>query len=397
MRYRKLGKEGWDISILGFGCMRLPIKKIDNGDVINEEEAIRLIRHGIDKGINYIDTAWPYHGGESEVVVGKALQDGYRERVRLVTKSPVWDLNTAEDFHDILDKQLEKLQTDHLDIYLLHALNSSSFEKVKQLKLVEQAEKAQKQGKIIKLGFSFHDSFNTFKEIIDYHNWDVAQVQFNYVDTDFQATSKGLEYAASKNVKIIVMEPLRGGVLAAHTAATAEILRDSKNKLADFALRFVWNRPEVLVVLSGMNEQFQIDENIDSADKARINSLSAKEMNTIQQLRAEFKKKNLIPCTMCSYCVPCPQGVAIPHNFRWINAISWTPELQNRVKFFYNQFAKTPEDLKDKSKIGAASLCIQCGECLPKCPQGIQIPDELEKVNAVFEKGEKIEDLWKIT
>ena len=394
MRYRKLGKENWNVSILGFGCMRLPTIKQENKEIVNEKEAIRLIRHGIDNGINYIDTAWPYHGGESETIVGKALQDGYRERIRLVTKSPIWDINTPEDFHVILDKQLEKLQTDHLDIYLLHALSSRSFEKVKKLNLVEEAEKARRQNKFRYLGFSFHDSFDTFKDIIDYHNWDVAQVQFNYVDTDYQATSKGLEYAASKNVQIIVMEPLRGGILARLTPSTEKILKDSNQKLADLAFRFVWNRPEVAVVLSGMNEQFQIDENIASTDKAGVNRLSEEEAKIIGKLRAEFKKKNVIPCTMCSYCMPCPQNVSIPHVFRWMNAVSWTPDEFDHIKAFYDQFAKSPEELTDPSKLGSPNLCIRCEECLPKCPQTIQIPDELEKVKAFFEEGEKIENLW---
>ncbi len=394
MRYCKLGKENWDVSILGFGCMRLPTVKQEDKELVDEKEAIRLIRHGIDNGINYIDTAWPYHGGESEIIVGKALQDGYRERIRLVTKSPIWEINAPEDFHTILDKQLEKLQTDHLDIYMLHALSARSFEKVKKLKLVEEAEKARKQGKFHYLGFSFHDSFDAFKDIIDYHNWDVAQVQFNYVDTDFQATTKGLEYAASKNVQIIVMEPLRGGILAKTTPATETILKDSNRKLADLAFRFVWNRPEVAVVLSGMNEQFQIDENIASTDKAGINRLSEEETKLIGKLSAEFKKKNVIPCTMCGYCQPCPQGVSIPVVFRWMNVVSWDENAIQFVTNAYNQFAHTPEELMDPGKSGSPNLCIQCGECLPKCPQSIQIPDELEKVKVFFEEGEKIEDLW---
>jgi predicted aldo/keto reductase-like oxidoreductase len=394
MRYRKLGQEKWNVSILGFGCMRLPTIKQEDKEIVNEKEAIRLIRYGIDNGINYIDTAWPYHGGESELIVGKALQDGYREKIRLVTKSPIWEINTPEDFHTILDKQLEKLQTDHLDIYLLHALSARSFEKVKKLKLVEEAEKARKQGKFHYLGFSFHDSFNTFKEIIDYHNWNVAQVQFNYVDTDFQATTKGLEYAASKNVQIIVMEPLRGGILAKSNLATEKILKDSGKVLADLALRFVWNRPEVAVVLSGMNEQFQLDENIASTDKAGVNSLSEKEVKLIEKLRIEFKKNNVIPCTMCSYCMPCPQGVAIPFVFRWMNVVSWDSNAFGYATNVYNQYAKTPEELVDPTNLGGPNLCIRCEECLPKCPQSIQIPDELEKIKAIFEEGAKIENLW---
>ena len=397
MRYRKLGKLNWDVSILGFGCMRLPTVKQKDKEIVDEAEAIRLIRYGIDKGINYIDTAWPYHQGSGELVVGKALKkEGYRKRVKLVTKSPVWEINNPEDFHTILDQQLERLQTDHLDIYLFHALNSRSFGKVKTLNLIKEAEKARKQGKFQYLGFSFHDSFTTFKEIIDYYKWDVAQVQFNYVDTNFQATVKGLEYAASKNVQIIVMEPLRGGVLARTTPKIDSILKKASkpHSLVEWGLLFIWNQPEVAVVLSGMNAQEQIDENLASADKAGIHSLSEEDMNTIQLLQHELKKKNLIPCTMCSYCMPCPHGVAIPHNFEWLNAISWTPEMEGRIRNIYNQFAKSEDKLRENPNSGASSLCVKCGECLPKCPQNIQIPDEMEKVKAVFENGEKIENLW---
>ncbi|UYP46844.1 hypothetical protein NEF87_003129 [Candidatus Lokiarchaeum ossiferum] len=386
MKYRKLFDE--DTSILGFGCMRLPTIKEGDTTKINQPEAIKQIRHGIDQGINYIDTAWPYHNQESEVVVGKALQDGYREKVKLVTKAPVWEYKVPEDFEKYLKLQLEKLQTDHLDIYLLHALSKMRFSRVQELKLFEQAEKAKKAGLIKHFGFSFHGNYETFIEIIDAYDWDVTQIQFNYMDVNSQATEKGLKYAGKKGIPVIVMEPLLGGKLVRQTDEGLKFLNEAKTQqsLAAWALQFVWNYSEVKVVLSGMNTMEMIDENCASADRAGINSLSDEDLATIAGLKASFEKLIYIPCTRCEYCMPCPSGVNIPMNLRVLNEAVWTGSAASMQSWF-DGFAQTEEALAEKPNNGAAQLCIECGQCLDKCPQSINIPEGLKKAASVFVDG----------
>ena len=284
MQYRKMGSLDWQVSALGFGCMRLPSRRFSLMGA-DKDESVRIIRRGIDLGINYIDTAWPYHLGESEKVLGETLQNGYRERVKLVTKLPVFLVRKTEDFDRYLNIQLERLQTDYLDIYLFHALNAGSFEKVKRLGLIQKMEEAQKQGRIKHIGFSFHDTYPVFKEIIDFYDWDMTQIQYNYMDTGFQATTDGLAYAHSKGIAVVVMEPLKGGTLANPPAEALDVMDAAPQKRTpvDWALQFLWNRPEVAVVLSGMGSQQMVDENCASADRSGINSLGAEENAVITQ------------------------------------------------------------------------------------------------------------------
>ena len=253
-----MGSLGWDVSVLGFGAMRLPTKQVKDEktkemkNVIEENEAIKMIRYAIDNGVNYIDTAYPYHGGESEILVGKALKGGYREKVHLTTKLPMWMVKKTEDFDEFLNQQIERLQTNP-DIYLFHGLNKERLEKIKKLNLLEKMEQAKAKGLIKHIGFSFHDKFEVFKEIIDFYNWDCCQIQFNYLDTNYQAGTKGLDYAAGKNIAVIIMEPIRGGKLTVpddkldSKAEIKEVLEASKVKrrMADWALQFVWNHAGV--------------------------------------------------------------------------------------------------------------------------------------------------------
>lgn len=404
MKYRKMGSLDWEVSALGFGCMRLPTKKVKDektGQIKNkldEEEAIKIIRHGIDNGINYVDTAWGYHDGESEIALGKALQDDYREKVKLVTKLPIWLVKKPEDFDDYLNKQLGKLKTNYLDLYLFHALNKVHFNIIKEHNLIKKMEEAREKGLIKYIGFSFHDSFEIFKEIVDYYHWDAAQIQHNYMDIDYQAGTKGLRYAANKGIAIIIMEPLQGGKLAKSFPKVDNILKEFKikRKLADWAFQFLWNQPEVSVVLSGMSEKWMVDENLESADKSGINTLTNEELNAISKLRETFKEYITIPCTNCEYCLPCPNSVNIPFNFQLLNDFIWYGEEQ-REKYldFYHRFLKTEEQLKESEaeNEGNASLCIKCGECLEKCPQQIDIPEQLEKVDLIFAKGKKISEV----
>ena len=406
-----MGSLNWDVSVLGFGAMRMPTKQVkdekikEKKSVVEEEEAIKMIRYAIDNGVNYIDTAYPYHGGESEVVVGKALKDGYRERVHLTTKLPMWMVNKKEDFDEFFNQQIERLQTNP-DIYLFHGLSRGSFEIVKNLNLIEKMEQAKNKGLIKHIGFSFHDSYEVFKEIIDYYNWDCCQIQFNYLDINYQAGSKGLEYAGSKGIAVIIMEPIRGGQLVipedllSSKTEIWEVLEASKTKrsMADWALQFVWNHPEVSVVLSGMSTLQQVIENIDSASVSGPNSLTEEDNNTISNLRKAYEKFIIVPCTNCRYCVPCPSNVSIPFIFKLLNDLAYWGESEKYISY-YNYLAKTQEDVEKKrskgDKVGAAAtLCIQCGECLDKCPQQIDIPSFLEKASEIFENGKSISDIF---
>jgi predicted aldo/keto reductase-like oxidoreductase len=393
MQYRKMGSLDWEVSALGFGCMRLPSRRFSlmGADL---EESKRIIRYGIDRGINYIDTAWPYHLGESERVVGQTLQDGYREKVHLVTKLPVPVVRKTEDFDRFLNSQLAKLQTDYLDIYLLHSLNAGTFEKVKRLGLIDKMEEAQRQGRIRHIGFSFHDTYPVFKEIIDYYNWDMAQIQYNYMDTAVQATTDGLEYAHSKGIAVVVMEPIKGGTLANPPVEAIDVMNSvvQERTPVDWALQFLWNRPEVATVLSGMGNMQMVEENCDSAERSGINSLNKEEEDVITRLAEIYREKILVPCTGCEYCLPCPEGVNIPHNFAILNNLSLE---QSRIRLFqvrrgYKKLTGTREKLDKENPNGNGSLCVSCGECLDKCPQEIDIPLELERAHAILGKRESI-------
>ena len=336
-----MGSLGWDVSALGFGAMRLPM--IDQSNV-NEEEAIKMIRYAIDNGVNYIDTAYPYHNGESEVIVGKALMDGYREKVHLTTKLPMWLVKKTDDFEVYLNEQIERLQTKP-DIYLFHGLNKNRLEKIKKLNLIKKMEEARANKLFQYIGFSFHDNLEVFKEIIDYYKWDCCQIQYNYLDIEYQAGTEGLKYAASKNIAVIVMEPIRGGKLAIPDnkletkPEIKEVLDTSRIKrtMANWALQFVWNHPEVSVVLSGMSSMPQVEENVESANKAGSDILTEEELQTISQLRKSYDRYTLVNCTSCRYCLPCPNGVSIPWVIRLLNEVYyWGAQRKGRISFFYN-------------------------------------------------------------
>ncbi len=395
MQFRKFEKLGWDVSALGFGAMRFQTKKVGDKDVIDEEIAIPLIRKSIDKGINYVDTAWPYHNETSEIIVGKALKDGYREKVKLVSKSPLWLVQSVKDFENYFNQQLIKLQTDYLDVYLLHGMNEARWKQVQELKILDKMVQLKKEGKIRAIGFSFHDSTDLFKRIIDGFDWDVVQIQFNYVDVQYQAGTEGLEYASKKGIPVIVMEPLRGGRLVSENENLKKIVENysPKQSLADWALRFVWNFPAVKVVLSGMNSLKMVEENIQTAETAKENSLNQNDFKVIQQLRETFNKYTRIPCTYCSYCMPCPSGVNIPENFNLLNSKSWSPQ-NSFYHLAYTWLAKDEESLKGSPNNGNASMCTKCNVCLEKCPQNINIPNELDKIYNIFELKKEFSDFY---
>ncbi|MGJ8454480.1 aldo/keto reductase [Pseudothermotoga sp. U03pept] len=376
MQYRKFGKTQISTSVLGFGAMRLPVMNNDDSQ-IDEEMAVEMIRYSIDHGVNYVDTAYPYHRGMSEVLVGKALKDGYRDNVFLATKSPVWHVEKHEDFERFLDEQLEKLQTDHIDMYLMHALNKERWEKIKSLKFFDFFDKAKTSGKVRFAGFSFHDSYPTFKKIVDeYNEWDFCQIQLNYMDINYQAGLRGLEYASSKGLAVVIMEPLKGGKLAKLPDRAMKILsKNEKNWSAvEWSFRWLSHFPQVSVILSGMSTFEQVKENIEIADRMTPNNLSKTDLELIEQLRTSLESFAVINCTECGYCMPCPHGVNIPGNFRLYNETIMFENLQ-LMKGEYNWY---------KSQRMSANFCTECGQCLSKCPQKLQIPDLLKKVNGTL-------------
>lgn len=380
MLYRKLGKTDLEVSVLGFGCMRLPIVNgssavdiFDPNKPIDEREAGEMIRHAIENGINYFDTAYPYHGGNSETFLGKKLKE-HRKNIFIATKLPAFLVQGEADFEPFLAEQLKRLQTDYFDVYLLHGLNRQTWDKMKKFGSLDFLDKIVADGRVRYVGFSFHDDIKIFKEIVDSYDWSLCQIQYNYFDENYQAGREGLEYAASRDIGVVVMEPLRGGKLVDKIPVEIQTLWDSapvRRTPVEWALRWVWNHGGVSTALSGMSSVEQLVENLRIADDARSNSLSASELELIGRVRDEYRKMLKIQCTGCAYCMPCPQGVNIPLNFSLYNDIFMFKDADINI-MLYNQFL-TPEE--------RASNCAECGECEEHCPQEINVSEELKKVH----------------
>lgn len=371
-------KNGDELSILGFGCMRFPTK---NGS-IDEERSIALIRECIHKGINYFDTAYFYNGGKSESILGKALQGGYREKVKIATKLPPFMVKKLDGAKSIFATQLKKLQTDYIDYYLLHMLqDKAGFERLNNLGIIEWLEELKKEGIIRNIGFSFHGSRNDFEEILKSYSWDFCQIQYNYMDVNNQAGKYGLQLAHSMGIPVIVMEPLRGGRLA--DKLPKEVISEfksysEKRSPAEWALRWVWNHPEVTVVLSGMSDEKQLEENVKTASDAIPNSLSEEELKVFDRVMDIMHMKTKVPCTGCSYCMPCPFGVNIPACFSVYNDKYLLNEKSSKIIYY--------RTLGGLSKQPAyASVCKGCGKCESKCPQHIEIRKELGKIKKEME------------
>lgn len=384
MQYRKCGKLDFEVSALGFGCMRLPTSDGNRfGGNIDEAEAIGMLRHAIDNGVNYVDTAYPYHGGASEILVGKALQDGYREKVKLATKSPVWLISNEKDFDRLLEEQLNKLQTDHIDFYLLHALDKGRWNNViLKHNVLESAAKAKEDGRIRYLGFSFHDDGDTFMEILKgYEGWDFCQIQYNYMDRENQAGEKGLKAAAEKGLAVIVMEPLLGGKLATPPVSVKTLIQEYEGRKgstpADWALQWIWNQPEVSVILSGMTTMEQVEENLKSASQSGIGILGPEDLQLVDKVAEGYRSRTAIPCTACQYCMPCPNGVDIPRNFKMYND-GYMYEDVKGARVSYDRFMKEED---------RAVNCIQCRICEEECPQKIEISRWMPKVHGVLGEG----------
>ncbi len=373
-------KNGDKLSILGFGCMRFPTK----GTGIDETRSIAMIRDSIEKGVNYFDTAYFYHGGKSESLLGDALTGGYRERVKVATKLPPFMVNKLEGAKKIFNTQITKLKTDYIDYYLLHMLTDKPmFDKMVRLGVMEWLEELKAKGTIRNIGFSFHGGKVEFEEIIKAYPWDFCQIQYNYLDENNQAGKSGLLLAGSLGIPVIVMEPLRGGKLVNNLPP--EVINtfqsyDKKRTPAEWALRWIWNHPEVNVILSGMSNEEQVKENIETASEAEPNALTEEELEIFEKVKKVMLEKTKIPCTGCGYCMPCPSGVNIPGCFSSYNDKYLLADKHNKLKYMQTLGVMSKEP-------SYASKCVECGKCEHHCPQHIEIRKELKVVKKEMEGG----------
>lgn len=376
MQYRTLPRLNLKVSALGFGTMRLPtLGGVDAQ--IDEARAAEMLAWAIDHGVNYVDTGYPYHSGHSEPFVGRVLAEGYRNKVLLAAKMPTWAVNDARDFDRYLNEQLRRLRTDHFDIYLLHCLHAGVWARLRSLGILEWMDRAKSDGRFKHLGFSFHDSAQVFRRILDDYDWPLCQIQYNYMNEDFQAGTDGLRYAASRSVAVVVMEPLQGGGLA-RLPEPARALFDRAGCVrtpADLALQWLWHQPEVSLVLSGMSDMEQVRQNVASAAASAVGGLTPRELALVADIRQSLEGLRTIPCTQCGYCMPCPHGVDIPHNFRLYNdAQSYGP---NSALLSRNLYAMLPAAAR-------SAACEGCHECESKCPQGIEIAAWHQRVHKEF-------------
>ena len=387
MRKKVLGQTGVEVSLLGFGCMRLPLTNPADNSQIDYDLGKAMMIKAIDSGVNYVDTAWPYHGdggrmnpGESEPFVAYALKGGYREKVQLVTKLPSWLVQQKKDMHHYLDLQLKRMDTSYFDFYLLHNLSKADWPRLKDIGVLDFLEEAMKDGRIKYPGFSFHDDYEIFEKIISSYDWAVAQIQYNYLDTNYQAGTKGLHLAAAKGIGVVIMEPLRGGFLINFMPdEMKEMLKSVRPNwsLADWGLRWLWNQPEVGVVLSGMSAMDQMDENLAIAEKASSETMAQEDEEALAKVREYFKTRLKLNCTGCGYCLPCPAGVNIPKNFSYYNEYFLVDSdvIRTRTKYFLGIQVAASESFKN---------CIHCGACEEKCPQHLPISDAMNDVAEVF-------------
>ena len=371
MNYRK-DKYGNDISILGFGCMRFPRRL----GLIDMKETEREILAAIKGGINYFDTAYIYPGSES--ALGEILEkNGLRDQVYIATKLPHYLIKTLDSLEKMFQTQLKRLRTDHIDYYLMHMLaDVDTWQRLVDMGILEWLAEKQKNGQILQVGFSYHGNSDMFCRLIDAHNWDFCQIQYNYMDEHSQAGRRGLHHAASKGIPVVIMEPLRGGKLVRRLPEKAKRIFGEypvKHTPAQWAFRWLWNQPEVTCVLSGMNSMEMLSDNMATASSVEVGELGPSEEDMLHRVVAAINEKTKVGCTGCGYCMPCPMGVDIPGTFAAYN------RLYTESKFWgFVEYAMCTALRKNST---AASSCIGCGKCEQHCPQGIQIRQELD--NAV--------------
>lgn len=368
MEYREL-KNGYKASLLGYGCMRFPV--MEDGKTVDENKAEELLLKAYKNGVTYFDTAYPYHDGQSESVVGGVMSKLDRSTYYLATKLPAWFVHSKEDAERLFAEQLSKLQTDYVDFYLLHAMNRKKYDELKELGVVDLMAEYKKQGKIKNYGFSFHDGYEAFEHIITDREWDFCQIQFNYVDKDTQATMKGYELAKKLNVPLVIMEPVKGGSLASiPDDVLSPVARFNKNySPAAWALSWVATFDNVKVILSGMTTMEQLDDNLKTFSS--FTPLSDEEMAALEEVHQNIDRRVMNGCTGCRYCMPCPMGIDIPGNFSVWN---------NFHKYQNERDAKWQWSMLEEEKRPYA--CVKCGKCEAMCPQKISIRDDLEKLGA---------------
>ncbi len=375
MQYRLDPKSGNQLSVLGYGCMRFTRK----GKNIDQEKAEKEMAYAIEQGVNYFDTAYIYPG--NEVAVGKFLAKGYRDKVYLATKLPHYLVKSLEDADRIFEEELERLQTDHIDYYLMHMLTDiKSWERLCDLGIKEWIKKRKEAGQIRQVGYSYHGGTAGFLEIIDSYDWDFCQIQFNYMDERTQGGIDGIHRAAELGIPVIIMEPLRGGRLADGLPEGAKKVfaqADGSRTPVEWALRWIWNHPEVTTVLSGMNDMAQVEENVRVASEATAGSLSETELTVFEKVKAEINRTLKVNCTGCRYCLPCPAGVDIPTCFRCYN-VRFSDGWFNGLREYFMCTTL-------RAKKTNASLCVGCGQCESHCPQAIPIRKELENVKKTME------------
>lgn len=374
MEYRTFGKLDFRVSALGFGCMRLPT--LGKYDAIDEPKAIEMVRYAIGSGVNYLDTAHGYHGGKSEPLIAKALEGGRRDKVRVATKMPTWAVKAPADFDRFFEESCERLQTDRIDFYLLHNLQAGFWANVRDHGVLAWLDKKLAEGRIAATGFSFHDSLDVLKDVLAaYPHWTVCQVQYNFACEDVQAGTAGVMLAASKGLAVVVMEPLFGGTLANPPPAVRALWEAAGKDPADVALRWLWDMPQVATVLSGMSTLDQVQRNVASAAASGVGKLPPEEHELVARVREAYKGLAAVPCTACGYCVPCPNGVAIPQNFMLLNQVRMhggSVAGLNR-----NLYAQMPAEKR-------ADACLACHKCEERCPQHIAIADWLARVHAAM-------------
>lgn len=382
MKKRILCKTLPDVSILGFGCMRFyredgSLDMMSKEKMVDEKLSSRLMDEAIDRGVNYFDTAYTYLGGMGESVLGRHFKGLKRKKVMIATKLPAWKATEKTDFQKFLDEQLERLQTDYIDCYLVHSLSGKDWRKVMELDILDFLDKAKISGKIRTIGFSFHDLYREFEPILTAYKWDFCQIQLNYLDVNYQAGIEGMMKAKERRVGVIAMEPLLGGKLATQLPVTAKQIIDRaepKRSPAEWALRWVWNFPEISLLLSGMNTLEQIEENCMIANEAEPSSMSEAELRIIDQVTALFNERIKIHCAACAYCMPCPSGVAIPLVFSTYNEAFRFDDPASLIRYYQG----LPEEIK-------ASNCIACGECELRCPHQLPIIEKMKEISDYFE------------